>query len=640
MKRFLFALLLLPQLAYSQYRSDIFRPERSGVPSRYTIGTILREDTILTLDNRSEVTALSISGTCVLNHDGDSYVRVTLMDDHNYEYLVYENYPLLSDELTTRFTDIAIETVMLDDITPKCLKVSMKDASLELQSVNCYRGASANIQSSKSPEEIQKEQVQYIVDRLNTNLRMRNMTWRAGITSMSEKNYEEKKAIFGGRVPELYGFEHYIGGLFVIPGEPGNHQSWNMPNLRTEQYVTQWDWRDRHGKNWMTDVRNQGNSCNSCWAFSALAVMEAYINLYYNDLVNYDLSEEEIISCSNYGCGGGDPSDAFVYIRDSAVVDENSFQYTGSEQNCNNKYSNPNEHVSIENYQMRDYRVEVNIAPVKQALFKNPITMAVQCWNHSMTAAGYKTIAHGDTIYYGSHQQRDSVVIDSTHHQSLIGRTAWLLKNSWGNTWGAGGYCYLVFDVGNASWISYPIGSITCKNKSDANIVVSDADGDGYYFWGLHNNKPSWCPGWVPDTKDGDDSNHTKGQLYLDSPHIIGDLETLNPDGNTTLQITGNTTYNTRQSKYSHISINSNATLTVQNILNLFGRVTITIESGGQLVIDGGVVTNADIAFSTGGKLKIKNGGKLVMRTNTDFEAPVGAMVEIEDGMICKSNDF
>ena len=78
----------------------------------------------------------------------------------------------------------------------------------------------------------------------------------------------------------------------------------------------------------------------------------------------------------------------------------------------------------------------------------------------------------------------------------------------------------------------------------------------------------------------------------------------------------------------------------VKDILNLFGRVTITIESGGELIIDGGTITNAYISFATGGKLTIKNGGKLVMRTNTDFEAPVGALVEVENGEICKSNDF
>lgn len=643
MKRILYALLLLPQLAYSQYRSDIFSPDQSGEPSRYTIGTILRKDTTLTLDSRSEITALSISGICVLNHDGDSYVRVTLMDDHNYEYLVYENYPLLSDELTTRFMDTAIETVMLDGINPKCLKVTMKDATLELESVNCYRGSSSNRLSAKRPEEIQEEQAQYIVDRLNTNLRIRNMTWRAGMTSMAEMTYEEKKAMFGGELPQLHGLEYYAGGIFVMPGALESTGNANARSATTNTYVSEWDWRDRHGKNWMTDVRDQGH-CNSCWVFSAIASLEAYINLYYNDTINYDLSEEEIVSCSGLGCGYGAVNNAFNYIKASGVVNEDSFPYTASVQNCI-EFSNPYERVVMEDYDEIVYYVEDNIGVVKQVLFKNPLTITVGQWNHAMAMAGYKTIAVGDIIYLGSHTKNDSVVIDSTQHQNLIGRTAWLLKNSWGPSWGTGGYCYLVFDFAtpplqSAALISTPIGAITCLRKNDTNIVVSDADGDGYYFWGLHENKPSWCPGWIPSIKDGDDSNHTKGKLYLETPHIIGDLETLNPDGNNTLQITGNTTYNTRQSQNTHIRINPNASLTVQNILNLFGRVTITIESGGELVIDGGVVTNANIAFSTGGKLKIKNGGKLVMRTNTDFEAPIGALVEIEDGMICKSNDF
>lgn len=653
MKRFLFALLLLPQLAYSQYRSDIFRPERSGEPSSYTIGTILREDTILSLDNRSEITALSISGICVLNHDGDSYVRVTLMDDHNYEYLVYENYPLLSDELTTRFTDTAIETVMLDfdGITPKCLKVTMKDASLELQSINCYRGSSSNRLSAKRPEEIQKEQAQYIVDRLNANLRMRNMTWRAGMTSMAEMTFEEKKAMFGGDLPQLHGFEYYAGGIFVMPGALESTGNAYTRSATTNTYVSEWDWRTRHGKNWMTDVRDQG-SCGSCWAFSAIASLEAYINLYYNDIINYDLSEEEIISCSNFGCGtnavndavSGAVNNAFNYIKAHGVVNEECFQYSGEREECD-KCEDPYEQVVMEDYDEIVYYVDDNIGVVKQALFKNPLTIGISAWNHSMVMAGYKTITHGDIIYLGSHSENDSVVIDSTQHQSLIGRTAWLLKNSKGDTWGNGGYCYLVFDFStpsqvSAALVSTPTGAITCLKKNDTNIVVSDADGDGYYFWGLHENKPSWCPGWIPSIKDGDDSNHTKGKLYLSGPNVIGDLETLNPNSGSTLQITGNTTYNSRQSKYTHIRINPNATLTVKNILNLFGRVTITIESGGELVIDGGVVTNANIAFSTGGKLKIKNGGKLVMRTNTDFEAPIGALMEIEDGIICKSNDF
>ena len=180
----------------------------------------------------------------------------------------------------------------------------------------------------------------------------------------------------------------------------------------------------------------------------------------------------------------------------------------------------------------------------------------------------------------------------------------------------------------------------TTLKYTDNDIVCEDADGDGYYFWGL-GNKPSWCPDWVPDTKDGDDNNFSKGKMFLDGADIvIGDLETLDPGGTPRPSIYGDVTYNTRQSIYTHLRIAPNATLTIQDILNLFGRVTITIESGGELIIDGGIITTANIEFATGGKLTIRNGGKLVMRTNTDFVAPIGAIVEIENGEICRSDEF
>ena len=37
---------------------------------------------------------------------------------------------------------------------------------------------------------------------------------------------------------------------------------------------------------------------------------------------------------------------------------------------------------------------------------------------------------------------------------------------------------------------------------------------------------------------------------------------------------------------------------------------------------------------------ELKNGGKIVMRTDTDFNAPVGALVDISHGEILRSNDF
>ena len=88
------------------------------------------------------------------------------------------------------------------------------------------------------------------------------------------------------------------------------------------------------------------------------------------------------------------------------------------------------------------------------------------------------------------------------------------------------------------------------------------------------------------------------------------------------------------------IDILNNATLTIKNILNLQGRPTVYIRFGGHLIIDGGVLTNAVFSLEYGSKITIKNGGKIVMRTNNTFNPPYGVTVNIINGQIIGSNDF
>lgn len=629
MKRIIFALLLLPQLAYSQYRADCFRLDLSDNVSQVKIGKTFDRDTTLSISERTTISGLSISGTAVMDNDNDSYVRVTLVDNYNYEFLVYENYPTLSDDLTTRFSNVALETILLDDITPQCLKISVLNATIELDTISYSNASAYNRQSANNPSAIQKAQTQYIVDKLNTNLERRNMTWRAGVTSMSEKTYSEKKDMFGGNVPELYGFEHYVGGVFVVPGNYLN----SLPrSTSSSQYISEWDWRNRHGRNWMTSVKNQGN-CGSCWAFSSIGTFEAYINLYYNQLLNYDLSEQELISCSDAGnCSSGYLYKALDHIQNFGAIPEADFPYTASNSPCS--YDNPEDLLSFGQYQ-NVYTTDED--SIKKMLFKSPITFGIETWWHFVVLAGFKQIHSGEN-YYTANSESYTVTIPSS--SPLVGHPAWLIKNSWGTNWGDNGYGYVAMSLSHAYEIYKLLGNVTSQILNDGNIMCEDADGDGYYFWGVSDNKPSYCPSWVPDIKDGNDANYSKGKLLLENTPIIGELETLNPDGNSTLVISGNITYTTRQSKYSHIRITSGGKLTVKNILNLFGRVTVTIESGGELVVDGGVVTNASISLSSGGKVTLKNGGKLVMRTNTDFVVPTGALADILHGEILRSNDY
>jgi hypothetical protein len=56
--------------------------------------------------------------------------------------------------------------------------------------------------------------------------------------------------------------------------------------------------------------------------------------------------------------------------------------------------------------------------------------------------------------------------------------------------------------------------------------------------------------------------------------------------------------------------------------------------SEGILVVDGGVLANANILMGTEGKVVIRNGGSIYMKKDATFEVPVGCQLEIEEGQI------
>ena len=92
------------------------------------------------------------------------------------------------------------------------------------------------------------------------------------------------------------------------------------------------DWRNEDGYDWMTSVKNQG-SCGSCWAFSAVGIVEGTYNVQSgNPDIDLDLSEEYLVSdCYTMGaygnCCGGTYVDALEFVRDSGIPDESCMPY-------------------------------------------------------------------------------------------------------------------------------------------------------------------------------------------------------------------------------------------------------------------------------------------------------------------------
>ena len=81
-----------------------------------------------------------------------------------------------------------------------------------------------------------------------------------------------------------------------------------------------------------------------------------------------------------------------------------------------------------------------------------------------------------------------------------------------------------------------------------------------------------------------------------------------------------------------NIRITSTGQLTIRGNIELMGNSHVIVEPGGALIIDGCTLSNVDLDIKSGAYFQIINNG--VVETRDGFNAPVGAMVDVEHGQI------
>ena len=102
----------------------------------------------------------------------------------------------------------------------------------------------------------------------------------------------------------------------------------NIKHLPTAGLPATVDWRSI-----VTPVKNQGQ-CGSCWAFSAVAGVEALYAQANGKTLSF--SEQQVVDCStkNGGCNGGDLPPAFDYIISKGLELETTYPYKARDQKC------------------------------------------------------------------------------------------------------------------------------------------------------------------------------------------------------------------------------------------------------------------------------------------------------------------
>lgn len=597
-------------------------------------------------DISNKVIGFSLDGELSILQE-DYFVRVIVTEKDGSEHLVIESYTEIKGNIPERFEDYSEETFLSNGLSLDSIKIYVRGANLHINAIR-YMSDIRALGKTKNIEQFVKDRqdktIMRNVEKINEYNESHNLLWRADKTWLSQQNYRTRKRLLGVKDDcSTRGIEYYAGGIIEIDGSEQT-----MQPLRTDtSYVENFDWRNRHGKNWMTHVKHQGNS-NCCFLFACVGATEALTNLYYNQKLDLNLSEQELISCSGLSnpYNNGTPSDMMElplnYLVSHGVCDSLSYPFVDSpNQPCLSGLITPNEKICISGYNQINSGI-INENDIKKAIINHgPLVSGIRSivWmSHAMVLVGYGVLQAGDTIYHhlGYNYDTQTYFHDKyftvDENDPRIGRTYMVYKSSYGLTDSDCnlGYMYVIHNNYNTSLTGtfYLETPFTSMNYSAEDIVCDDADGDGYYFWGI-GPKPSTCPDWVPDVPDGDDSNYQYGPM---DSH--GNLEDLELRGLQTIHITTNSTYMSRAFLYTNICVCNMSKLTIESTITQYGNTKIIVEPNGELVIDGGVLQNADIELNSGSILILKNGGTIKMRNGKDFYSPIGATVTINEGII------
>lgn len=257
----------------------------------------------------------------------------------------------------------------------------------------------------------------------NHNSQVPSPSYTLGHNAYSDMTHEEFKEYFNLKYRDDIetGFVHNMD-------EESVEVARSLQDLELPDYV-----------NWVsagavTPVKNQGQ-CGSCWAFSTTGSLEGAKFIKTGELV--PLSEQNLLDCdhTDMGCGGGLMDNAFKFDEKSGgLCSEDDYPYLAEVGQCNTTCTDVpgsivKSFVDVPPGDSNALLAAIAMQPISIALdagttpfqfYKSGVLDDDKCGkrgaiDHGVLAVGYGTDLETQTPY-------------------------WLVKNSWGDSWGESGY--------------------------------------------------------------------------------------------------------------------------------------------------------------------------------------------------------
>jgi len=199
------------------------------------------------------------------------------------------------------------------------------------------------------------------------------------------------------------------------------------------------DWRDKGACN---PIKDQAQ-CGSCWAFSAVQAQESAYQINNGKLQS--LSEQNLVDCVTTcaGCNGGIMSEAYDYVinhQDGLWNLEEDYPYTAKDGKC--KFDKSKGVSKTTGYMEIEEGSETDLADKVAQYGPAAIAIDASNWSFQLYTSG---------IY----DEPSCSAYDLDHGVGCVGYGAeggvnyWIVRNSWGTSWGEQGYIRMIKDKNN-----------------------------------------------------------------------------------------------------------------------------------------------------------------------------------------------